>query len=116
MKVKVISFFRDKLTGQFYSPGEVIEISDESRVADMELRKLAERIDEKVPEAKKSDEKKEARILLFEKELEKKALVDVMKSLGVQVSGNMKDETLLGKVAEMDKEMTSRLKEALKIN
>lgn len=46
MKVKVISVFRDKFTGQFYNPGEVIEVSDESRVQDMENRKLAERMKE----------------------------------------------------------------------
>ena len=46
MKVKVISVFRDKFTGQFYNPGEVIEVSDESRVQDMENRKLAERVKE----------------------------------------------------------------------
>lgn len=115
MKVKVISFFRDKLTGQYYSPGEVIEISDESRVIDMERRELAGRVEDKVPDIKKNDEKKEAKISLFENELEKKTLVDAMKSLGVQVSGNMKDETLLGKVAELDEEMTSKLKKALSI-
>lgn len=46
MKVKVISVFRDKFMGQFYNPGEVIEVSDESRVQDMENRKLAERMKE----------------------------------------------------------------------
>ena len=32
MKVKVISVFRDKFTGQYYNPGEVIEVHEESRV------------------------------------------------------------------------------------
>ena len=45
MKVKVISVFRDKLTGVFYTPGDVVEISDESRVLDMESRNLAERVE-----------------------------------------------------------------------
>ena len=68
MKVKVISVFRDKLTGKYYTPGEVIEVSEESRVLDMESRKLAERVERKAPE-----EKKEVKISLFEKEFEKKA-------------------------------------------
>lgn len=110
MKVKVTTVFRDKLTGKYYSPGEVIEIEDKARVLDMENRKLAERVEVKVPE-----EKKEVKISLFEKEFEKKALVDALKSIGVQVSGNMKEETLLAKVAELDEESTAKLKEALGI-
>ena len=108
MKVKVISVFRDKFTGKYYTPGEVIEVSEESRVQDMESRRLAERVEVKVPE-----EKKEVKISLFEKELEKKALIDALKSVGVQASGNMKEETLLAKVAELDEESTTQLKEAL---
>lgn len=109
MKVKVISVFRDKFTNKYYSPGEVIEVEDETRVLDMESRRLAERVEEvKVPE-----EKKEVKISLFEKEFEKKALVDALKSIGVQASGNMKEETLLAKVAELDEESTAKLKEAL---
>lgn len=110
MKVKVISVFRDKFTGKYYSPGEVIEVSEESRVQDMESRRLAERV-----EVKTSEEKKEVKISLFEKEFEKKALVDALKSIGVQASGNMKEETLLAKVAELDEESTAKLKEALGI-
>ena len=60
MKVKVISVFRDKFTGKYYSPGEVIEISEESRVLDMESRRLAERVEVKAPE-----EKKEVKFSLF---------------------------------------------------
>lgn len=108
MKVKVISVFRDKFTGKYYSPGEVIEVSEESRVQDMENRRLAERVEVKVPE-----EKKEVKISLFEKEFEKKALIDALKSIGVQASGNMKEETLLAKVAELDEESTAKLKEAI---
>ena len=63
MKVKVISVFRGKFTGKYYSPGEVIEVSEESRVLDMENRRLAERLEVKAPE-----EKKEVEISLFEKE------------------------------------------------
>ena len=29
MKVKVISVFRDKFTGKYYTPGEVIEVSED---------------------------------------------------------------------------------------
>ena len=110
MKVKVISVFRDKFTGKYYSPGEVIEVSEESRVLDMENRRLAERLEVKAPE-----EKKEVEISLFEKEFEKKALVDALKSIGVQAAGNMKEETLLAKVVELDEESTAKLKEALGI-
>jgi len=53
MKVKVISVFRDKFTGKYYNPGEVIEISEESRVLDVENRKLGERVEVKVSEEKK---------------------------------------------------------------
>ena len=110
MKIKVISVFRDKFTGKYYTSGEVIEIEDEARVLDMENRKLAERVEVKVPE-----EKKEVKISLFEKEFEKKALVDALKSIGVQVSGNMKEETLLAKVAGLDEETTAKLKGTLGI-
>ena len=85
MKVKVISVFRDKFTGKYYTPGEMIE------------------------------EKKEVKISLFEKEFEKKALIDALKSIGAQASGNMKEETFLAKVAELDEESTAKLKEALGI-
>lgn len=111
MKVKVISVFRDKFTGKYYTPGEVIEVSEESRVLDMESRRLAERIKEE----ETSEEKKEVKISLFENEFEKKTLVDTLKSIGVQASGNMKEETLFAKVAELDEETTSKLKEALGI-
>lgn len=112
MRVKVISVFRDKFTGQLYNPGEEIEIRDKARVEDLTARKLAEPIEEK-KEAKTSDEKKEVKISLFEQEFEKKALVDALKFIGVQASGNMKEETLLAKVAELDEESTAKLKEAL---
>lgn len=110
MKVKVISVFRDKFTGQYYNPGEVIEVSEESRILDMENRRLGERVEVKVPE-----EKKEVKISLFEKEFEKKALVDALKSISVQATGNMKEETLLAKIAELDEESTAKLKEVLDI-
>ena len=81
----------------------------------MESRRLAERVEAKLPEVKAPEEKKEVKISLFENEFEKKTLADALKSIGVQASGNMKEETLLGKVAEMDEEMTSKLKGALGI-
>lgn len=64
---------------------------------------------------KTTEEKKEVKISLFEKEFEKKTLIEALKSIGVQASGNMKEETLLGKVAELDEESTAKLKEALGI-
>ena len=64
---------------------------------------------------KAPEEKKEVKISLFENKFEKKTLADALKSIGVQASGNMKEETLLGKVAELDEEMTSKLKGALGI-
>ena len=115
MKVKVISVFRDKFTGKYYTPGEVIEVSEESRVLDMESRRLAERVEAKTTEVKAPEEKKEVKISLFEKEFEKKVLVDVLKGIGVQVTGNMGEKTLLDKVAELDEEANAKLKIALGI-
>ena len=114
MRVKVISVFRDKFTGQLYNPGEEIEIQDKARVEDLTVRKLAEPIEEK-QEAKAPEEKKEVKISLFEKEFEKKVLVDALKSIDVQATANMREETLLAKVAELDEESTAKLKEALGI-
>lgn len=111
MKVKVTSVFRDMFTGQLYNPGEVIEIEDDARAEDLASRGLAEPIKEK----KAPKEKKEVKISLFEKEFEEKALIDALKAIGVQASGNMKEETLLDKVAELDEEATAKLKEALGI-
>ena len=115
MEVKVISIFRDKFTGKYYNPGEVIEISEESRVLDIESRGLVKRVEVKTPEAEASKDKKEVKISLFEKEFEKKTLIDALKSIGAQASGNLKEETLLAKVAELDEESTAKLKEALGI-
>lgn len=42
-------------------------------------------------------------------------MVDALKAIGVQATGNMKEETLLGKVAELDEESTAKLKESLGI-
>jgi len=88
----------------------VIEVSEESRVLDMENRRLGERVEVKIPE-----EKRELKMPLFEKEFEKKILVDALKSIGVQATGNMKEETLLAKASELDEESTAKLKEVLNV-
>ena len=108
MKVKVISVFRDKFTGQLYNPGEVLEIEDEARIEDLVSRKLAERI--VVPE-----EKNEVKISLFEKEFDKKELVEALKYIGEKGAMNMKEETLLANVTALDEEKTLALKKALGI-
>ncbi|WP_300701313.1 hypothetical protein [Bacteroides sp.] len=103
MKVKVISEFQDKFTKQLYQPGQVIEIEDEARVEDLKSRRLAEPVEEKKPVG----------ILLFEKEFEKKALVEALKSVGAQATGTMGEKTLLEKVAGLDEESAAKLKDAL---
>ena len=108
MKVKVIEVFRDKFNGKYYEPGQVLEIEDKARVADLESRKLAERVE--VPE-----EKKEVKLSLFDKEFEKKELVEALKSIGEKGAMNMKEETLLANVTALDEEKTSALKKALGI-
>lgn len=111
MKVKVISVFRDKFTKQMYEPGQVLDFEDEARVQDLESRKLAERVET----VKTPEEKKEVKISLFDKEFEKKVLIDALKSIGAQASGNMKEETLLAKVSELDEESIAKLKVTLGI-
>lgn len=106
MKVKVISIFQDKFTKQLYNPGEVLEIEDEARVEDLSSRELAKPIEEK---------KEPKGITLFEKEFEKKALVDALKTIGVQATGTMGERTLLEKVTGLDEEATAKLKTALGI-
>ena len=69
MKVKVITVFRDTFTHQLYNLGEVMEIESEVHVQDLEERKLVECI----------EKKKEITIALFDKEFEKKVLVDILK-------------------------------------
>lgn len=44
MKLKVVELFRDKYTGAYYYPGDVIYIKEETRVQDMESKGLVERI------------------------------------------------------------------------
>lgn len=74
----------------------------------MVSRKLAERI--VVPE-----EKNEVKISLFEKEFDKKELVEALKSIGEKGAMNMKEETLLANVTALDEEKTLALKKALGI-
>lgn len=106
MKVKVIHVFRDKFTGQVYNTGEVLELEDSARVKDLADRCLVEVI----------EEKKEVKTLtLFDAQFEKKEVVEALKSIGVQATGNMREDTLLSKVTELDEEKTTALKEALGI-
>lgn len=106
MKVKVISVFRDKFTGKVYEPDEVIEIEDETRVEDLTNRKLVEAVEEK---------KEPKGITLFEKEFEKKTVVEALKSIGEKATMNMKEDTLLGLASGLDEEMATKLKETLGI-
>jgi hypothetical protein len=106
MKVQVIAEFRDKFTGKLYQPGEVLIIEDEARVEDLSSRELAKLVEEK---------KDPKGISLFEKEFEKKALVDALKTIGSKATGNMGEATLLGLVSELDEETTAKLKTALGI-
>ena len=106
MKVTVKTEFRDKFTSKLYKPGEVIDIKDKSRVEDLVERELVET----------DEEKKELKgITVFEKEVEKKALVDALKTVGVQATGTMGEKTLLEIVAKLDEETTTKLKEALSV-
>lgn len=88
MKIKVIDIFRDKLTGEVYNPGTVLDFEDEARAKDLSDRKLVEVLEEK---------KAPKGIVLFEQEFEKKDVVEALKSIGVSVTANMKEETLLSK-------------------
>lgn len=106
MKVQVVAEFRDKFTGKLYQPGEVLEIEDEARVEDLSSRELAKPVEEK---------KEPKGITLFEKEFEKKALVDALKTVGAKATGNMGEATLLGLVSELDEEATAKLKTTLGI-
>lgn len=111
MKVIVTSVFRDKFTHRLYNCGDSLEMEDEARVQDLESRKLAERVET----VKTPEEKKEVKISLFDKDFEKKVLIDALKAIGAQASDNMKEETLLAKVSELNEESTAKLKEALGI-
>lgn len=107
MKVKVIEIFRDKFTKELYQVGKELEIADESRVEDLVSRELVETVEEKKEE--------KSTLFLFEKEFEKKAVVDALKSIGEKGTMNMKEETLIANVAALDEEKTKALKTALEI-
>ncbi len=107
MKVKVIEIFRDKFTKELYQIGKELEIADESRVEDLVSRELVEAVEEK-KEVKST-------LSLFEKEFEKKAVVDALKAIGEKGAMNMKEETLIANVAALDEEKTKALKTALGI-
>jgi len=49
MKVKVISVFRDKFTGKYYTPGEVIEVGEEARVRIWKAADLLNGLRQKIP-------------------------------------------------------------------
>ena len=105
MKIKVINIFCDKFTGEVYNPGTILDFEDEARVKDLSDRKLAEVI----------EEKKASKGIVLEQEFEKKDVVEALKSIGVSVTANMREGTLLSKAGELDEEKTSALKEALGI-
>lgn len=107
MKVKVIEIFRDKFTKELHQVGKELEIADESRVEDLVSRELVEAVEEK-KEVKST-------LSLFEKEFEKKAVVDALKAIGEKGAMNMKEETLIANVAALDEEKTKALKTALGI-
>lgn len=108
MKVKVIGIFRDKFTKELYNVGKELEIADESRVEDLTSRGLVEAVEVK------KEEKKEI-LSLFEKEFEKKVIVDALKAIGEKASMNMKEDTLITNVTALDEEKTKALKVALGI-
>lgn len=104
MKVEVKQVFRDKITGQLYQAGAVVDFDDEQRVTDMVARGLAEVVGNDQGD----------KIKLFETEFERSAVVGALKVAGVK--GNvqaMKPDTLATKVAELDAEHLSVFKQAL---
>lgn len=58
MKLKVRITFRDKETNKIYRPGEIIDITDETRSQDMLKRKLCEAVEAAKPAAKEKAPKK----------------------------------------------------------
>lgn len=108
MKVKVIQVFRDKFTKHLYEIGMELEFSDEGRVEDLIERGLVEVIDEQDPRDKPM-------ITLFDKEFEKKVVVDALKTIGEKASWNMKEENLVALVIALDEEKIIALKTELGI-
>lgn len=108
MKVKVIQVFRDKFTKHLYETGMELEFSDEERVDDLVERELVELIEEQ----ELSDK---AMITLFDKEFEKKTVVDALKTIGEKASWNMKEEKILFNVSALSEEKVQALKTELGI-
>lgn len=108
MKVKVLEIFRDKYSKELYSVGKVLEFEDESRIDDLVSRGLVEAIEEK-------KEDNPVLIPLFEKNLEKKVVIDALKAIGEKAAWNIKDENLIANISALDEEKTSALKIALGI-
>lgn len=114
MKVTVKSEFRDISNFKtVHKVGDVIEV-EKGRADRLISLGLVETKEAKV-DGKKAEDTKTAVITLFEKEFEKKALVEALKTVGSQVTGTMGEKTLLEKVAELDEEATTKLKDALGI-
>ena len=110
MKVKVLKIFRDKFTKELYSVGMELDFQDEARIEDLTSRGLVEVIEEK-----KAVDPDPVLISLFEKEFEKKAVLDALKAIGEKVAWNMKSENIVANVAALDEEKTAALKTALGI-
>lgn len=108
MKVKVLKIFRDIYTKELYSVGRKLEIDDEDRIEDLTSRGLVEVLEEE----KTADP---VLITLFEKEFEKKAILEALKAIGEKVAWNMKSENIVANVAALDEEKTAALKTALGI-
>lgn len=114
MKVKVIRIFRDIFTKELYSVGMVIEIKDEARVEDLTTRGLVEVLEEKKG-LEDNTGTEPVLITLFEKQFEKKTILDSLKAMGEKVAWNIKDENLIANIAALDEEKTVALKTALGI-
>lgn len=108
MKVKVLKIFRDIYTKELYSVGRKLEIEDEDRIEDLTSRGLVEVVEEE----KAADP---VLITLFDKEFEKKAVLDALKSIGEKVAWNMKSDNIVANVAALDEEKTATLKTTLGI-
>ena len=110
MKVIVIKEFRDVSSFKLiHKVGDVLEVEKEraDRLVSLELVETKE--------TKSPKEEKEVKISLFEKEFDKKVLVEALKSIGEKGAMNMKEETLIANVTALDEESTARLKEILGI-
>lgn len=101
MKLIVKEVFQDKFTGEIYTPGKELNFDDKERVSDLESRGLVVVI----PAVET--------VSVFGKDVDKKTLVDALKSIEVKATMNMKEETLLSTIEALDEETTAKLKDAL---